>query len=40
MGDGVIVTSGKGAEFYRDQLLPAFEEGERESGRDLRNWTS
>jgi coenzyme F420-dependent glucose-6-phosphate dehydrogenase len=33
-GDGFICTSGKGAELYRDQLLPAFEEGVRESGRD------
>src|SRR5262249_59008650 len=29
-----ICTSGKGAELYRDQLLPAFAEGARESGRD------
>jgi len=35
VGDGFICTSGKGAELYRDQLLPAFEEGARESGRDL-----
>jgi coenzyme F420-dependent glucose-6-phosphate dehydrogenase len=34
VGDGMICTSGKGAELYRDQLLPAFEEGARESGRD------
>jgi len=34
VGDGFICTSGKGAELYRDQLLPAFEEGARESGRD------
>jgi coenzyme F420-dependent glucose-6-phosphate dehydrogenase len=34
VGDGMIVTSGKGAELYRDQLLPAFEGGARESGRD------
>jgi coenzyme F420-dependent glucose-6-phosphate dehydrogenase len=34
VGDGMIVTSGKGAELYRDQLLPAFEDGARESGRD------
>jgi coenzyme F420-dependent glucose-6-phosphate dehydrogenase len=33
-GDGFICTSGKGAELYRDQLLPAFAEGARESGRD------
>ena len=34
VGDGLICTSGKGAELYRDQLLPAFEEGAREAGRD------
>jgi coenzyme F420-dependent glucose-6-phosphate dehydrogenase len=34
VGDGFICTSGKGAELYRDQLIPAFEEGVRESGRD------
>src|ERR671935_55210 len=34
VGDGFICTSGKGAELYRDQLLPAFEEGARETGRD------
>src|SRR5215471_3790182 len=34
VGDGMIVTSGKGAELYRDQLLPAFEGAARESGRD------
>jgi coenzyme F420-dependent glucose-6-phosphate dehydrogenase len=34
VGDGFICTSGKGAELYRDQLLPAFAEGVRESGRD------
>ena len=34
VGDGFICTSGKGAELYRDQLLPAFDEGARESGRD------
>jgi len=33
-GDGFICTSGKGAELYRDQLLPAFEEGAREAGKD------
>jgi coenzyme F420-dependent glucose-6-phosphate dehydrogenase len=33
-GDGFICTSGKGEKLYRDQLLPAFEEGARESGRD------
>ncbi len=34
VSDGFICTSGKGAELYRDQLLPAFAEGARESGRD------
>jgi coenzyme F420-dependent glucose-6-phosphate dehydrogenase len=34
VGDGFICTSGKGAELYRDELLPAFAEGARESGRD------
>jgi coenzyme F420-dependent glucose-6-phosphate dehydrogenase len=34
VGDGFICTSGKGAQLYRDQLLPAFAEGARESGRD------
>src|SRR6195256_2654938 len=33
VGDGFICTSGKGAELYRDQLLPAFEGGARESRR-------
>jgi coenzyme F420-dependent glucose-6-phosphate dehydrogenase len=33
-GDGFICTSGKGAELYRDQLLPALAEGAREAGRD------
>ena len=37
VGDGLICTSGKGAELYRDQLLPAFEEGAREAGRDPSN---
>ncbi len=32
--DGLICTSGKGMELYRDQLLPSFAEGARESGRD------
>ena len=27
VGDGFICTSGKGAELYRDQLLPAFADG-------------
>ena len=34
VGDGFICTSGKGAELYRDQLLPAFADGAREAGRD------
>ena len=34
VGGGFICTSGKGAELYRDQLLPAFEEGAREAGKD------
>jgi coenzyme F420-dependent glucose-6-phosphate dehydrogenase len=34
VADGLICTSGKGAELYRDQLLPAFEQGAREAGRD------
>jgi coenzyme F420-dependent glucose-6-phosphate dehydrogenase len=34
VGDGFICTSGKGAELYRDQLLPAFEQGAREAGHD------
>ena len=33
-GDGLICTSGKGTELYRDQLLPSFAEGAKESGRD------
>ena len=32
--DGFICTSGKGAELYRDVLLPALEKGAREAGRD------
>jgi coenzyme F420-dependent glucose-6-phosphate dehydrogenase len=32
--DGLICTSGKGMELYRDQLLPSFDDGARESGRD------
>ncbi len=32
-GDGFICTSGKGAELYRDQLLPAVDEGLEKSGR-------
>jgi coenzyme F420-dependent glucose-6-phosphate dehydrogenase len=33
-GDGFICTSGKGDELYRDQLLPALEEGAIAAGRD------
>ncbi|HLH63408.1 MAG TPA: glucose-6-phosphate dehydrogenase (coenzyme-F420) [Ktedonobacteraceae bacterium] len=33
-GDGFICTSGKGDELYRDQLLPALEEGAKAVGRD------
>ena len=33
-GDGFICTSGKGAELYRDTLLPAVEKGSKEAGRD------
>src|SRR5439155_821112 len=32
-GDGIIVTSGKGAELYRDTLLPAMEKAAREAGK-------
>ncbi|HEV7194570.1 MAG TPA: glucose-6-phosphate dehydrogenase (coenzyme-F420), partial [Pedococcus sp.] len=32
-GDGFVCTSGKGAELYRDKLLPAVEEGLAKSGR-------
>jgi coenzyme F420-dependent glucose-6-phosphate dehydrogenase len=34
VAEGFICTSGKGAELYRDQLLPALAEGARESKRD------
>jgi coenzyme F420-dependent glucose-6-phosphate dehydrogenase len=34
VADGFICTSGKGAELYRDQLLPALVAGAREAGRD------
>src|SRR5215831_16572351 len=34
VGDGFICTSGKGAELYRDQLLPALAEGARAAGRE------
>ena len=33
-GDGFICTSGKGAELYRDKLMPAVEEGLAAAGRD------
>src|SRR5947207_10728198 len=33
-GDGFICTSGKGEELYKDQLLPAVEEGAKAAGRD------
>jgi coenzyme F420-dependent glucose-6-phosphate dehydrogenase len=33
-GDGIIVTSGKGAELYKDALVPAFEKGAREASKD------
>ena len=33
-GDGFICTSGKGDKLYRDQLLPAVEEGAKAAGRD------
>ena len=32
-GDGIIVTSGKGAELYKDTLLPAAEKGARDAGK-------
>ena len=34
IGDGLICTSGKGAELYTDTLLPAVEEGAAKAGRD------
>ncbi len=34
VGDGFICTSGKGEELYRDNLLPAVEEGAKAAGRD------
>jgi coenzyme F420-dependent glucose-6-phosphate dehydrogenase len=36
VADGLICTSGKGERLYRDELLPAFEEGARRAGRDPR----
>ena len=35
-GDGLICTSGKGMELYSEQLLPSFDEGAKESGRESR----
>jgi coenzyme F420-dependent glucose-6-phosphate dehydrogenase len=34
VGDGFICTSGKGEALYKEQLIPSFEEGAREAGRD------
>jgi coenzyme F420-dependent glucose-6-phosphate dehydrogenase len=34
IGDGLICTSGKGAELYTETLLPALEEGAAKAGRD------
>ncbi|MDQ3700818.1 MAG: LLM class flavin-dependent oxidoreductase, partial [Chloroflexota bacterium] len=34
VADGFICTSGKGEALYREQLLPAFEDGARKAGRD------
>lgn len=34
MADGFICTSGKGAELYRDTLLPAVDDGAKKAGRD------
>jgi coenzyme F420-dependent glucose-6-phosphate dehydrogenase len=34
VGDGFICTSGKGMALYREQLLPALDEGARRAGRD------
>ena len=34
IADGLICTSGKGAELYTDTLLPALEEGAAKAGRD------
>ncbi|HET7034514.1 MAG TPA: glucose-6-phosphate dehydrogenase (coenzyme-F420), partial [Thermomicrobiaceae bacterium] len=34
VSDGLIVTSGKGMELYRDNLLPAFVEAAQKAGRD------
>ena len=35
-GDGLICTSGKGMELYSEQLLPSFNDGAKETGRDPR----
>jgi len=35
VADGFICTSGKGAELYRDQLMPALADGAAEAGRDV-----
>jgi coenzyme F420-dependent glucose-6-phosphate dehydrogenase len=34
VADGLICTSGKGEALYREQLLPALEDGARQTGRD------
>jgi coenzyme F420-dependent glucose-6-phosphate dehydrogenase len=34
LGDGIIVTSGKKPELYRDDLVPGFERGARAAGKD------
>jgi coenzyme F420-dependent glucose-6-phosphate dehydrogenase len=34
VADGLICTSGKGMDLYSEQLLPSFESGAKESGRD------
>src|ERR671935_2255915 len=34
VGDGFICTSGKGEALYKEQLLPALEDGARQAGRD------
>jgi coenzyme F420-dependent glucose-6-phosphate dehydrogenase len=34
VADGMICTSGKGEALYREQLLPALEDGARQAGRD------
>src|SRR5947209_6174242 len=34
VAEGLICTSGKGEALYREQLLPAFEDGARQAGRD------